>query len=316
MRLLTFVPGGDRPRAARDWRIGVLTPDGDAVIDAARALAWWRPTSGFVPPADPLAWYDLDGATQHALARLDEAVQVDDTLLAQLRRNGFVVPLADVSLGSPVPRPGKIVCVGLNYRDHAAEARMPVPESPVIFAKFATAVIGPDMPIVIPPASGGRVDYEAELAIVIGRMARRLTADEAAGCVLGYMNANDVSERTFQKQDGQWVRAKSADSFAPMGPWIVSAADVPDPDDLAVRLRLNGETLQDSRTREFVFGIEALLVFLSATMTLEPGDVILTGTPPGVGFARKPPIFLRPGDVVEVDIEGLGVLRNPVATAE
>lgn len=316
MRILTFGPRDGGELRPRDWRLGLLTPDGTGVVDVARALAWWRPTAGFVPPADPLDWYDLDAPAHQALLRLNEAMTVDDPLLGELRKRAFVTAVGDVRLGSPVPRPGKIVCVGLNYRDHAAEAKMPVPESPVIFAKFSTAVIGPDAPIVIPAASTGRVDYEAELAIVMGRVARRVSAASAAECVLGYMNANDVSERAFQKLDGQWVRAKSVDTFAPFGPWIVTADQVANPNDLGVQLRLNGETLQQSRTTEFVFGVEAIIEFLSQTLTFEPGDVILTGTPPGVGYARTPPVYLKPGDLVEVEIEGLGVLRNPVSAAE
>jgi 2-keto-4-pentenoate hydratase/2-oxohepta-3-ene-1,7-dioic acid hydratase in catechol pathway len=188
---------------------------------------------------------------------------------------------------------------------------MEVPTSPVIFAKFPTAVVGSGAPILLPPGDE-RIDFEAELGVVIGRRAKGLSEADALSCVCGYLNANDVSARGFQKLDGQWVRAKSCDTFAPMGPALVTADEVPGPGALDVRLRLNSEVMQHSNTDEFVFSISALLAFLSATMTLEPGDVILTGTPPGVGFARKPPVYLKAGDIVEVEIEGLGVLRNPV----
>ena len=188
---------------------------------------------------------------------------------------------------------------------------MEVPSSPVIFTKVPSAVIGTGQPIVLPPTSG-RVDYEAELGVVIGRRCRGVAPEGALSVVAGYQNANDVSARDFQKLDGQWVRAKSCDTFAPMGPWLATADEVVDSGALDIRLRLNGEQMQGSNTRELVFGIGSLIAFLSETMTLEPGDVLLTGTPPGVGFARRPPVFLRDGDQVEVEITGLGVLHNPV----
>jgi 2-keto-4-pentenoate hydratase/2-oxohepta-3-ene-1,7-dioic acid hydratase in catechol pathway len=210
-----------------------------------------------------------------------------------------------------VPRPGKLVAVGLNYRDHAAEARLPVPAAPVIFAKFATAIIESGEPIVL-PAANRRIDYEGELAVVVGRRVRAVARSEALGAVLGFTNANDVSDRDFQKADGQWVRAKSCDSFAPLGPAVVTLDELPDPHALRIELRLNGQAMQVSNTEQFVFDVPSLIAFVADSITLEPGDVILTGTPPGVGFARRPPVFLRPGDRVEVEIEGLGVLRNPV----
>jgi 2-keto-4-pentenoate hydratase/2-oxohepta-3-ene-1,7-dioic acid hydratase in catechol pathway len=311
MRMVTYATAGSA-RARPSWQVGLLAPDGDAVIDATRALAWWRPTSGFRAPSDALAWYDRDEAWSSALFRLDEALRVDDVLLGRLREADLVIPVTSARLGSPVPRPGKIVCIGLNYRDHAAEAQMAVPDTPVVFGKFPTSVIGSGASIVLPRAASTRVDYEAELAVVIGRRVRGVTGPAALDAVLGYMNANDVSARDWQKHDGQWVRAKSCDTFAPLGPWLLTADDVPDPSDLAIRLRLNGKTMQDSSTREFVFDIAHLIAFLADSMTLEPGDVILTGTPPGVGYARRPPVYLAPGDVVEVEIDGLGILRNPV----
>ena len=312
MRLATFRPADlASSEGSVAWRVGLVSDGGRAVIDAARALSWWRPTSGLEPPLDPLAWFDTGAAWFIALSRLNEVLGVDERLLVHLREAGFVADLSTCALGSPVPRPGKIVAVGLNYRDHAAEARLEVPASPVIFAKFPTAVIGSGASIVL-PRGASRVDYEAELAVVIGRRAKHVPAALALEVVLGYMNANDVSERDFQKRDGQWVRAKSCDTFAPLGPWLVTADEVPDPNALAIELRRNGEVMQASRTSHFVFPVQQLIEFLTTTMTLEPGDVILTGTPPGVGFARRPPVFLQPGDRVEVEIDGLGILVNDV----
>jgi 2-keto-4-pentenoate hydratase/2-oxohepta-3-ene-1,7-dioic acid hydratase in catechol pathway len=210
-----------------------------------------------------------------------------------------------------VPRPRKVICIGLNYRDHAAEAGLPIPERPLFFSKFPTSVIGPGDAIEIPPGSV-QVDYEAELGVVIGRRARMVAREHALDCVLGYTNVNDVSARDFQFADGQWQRGKSPDTFCPMGEAIVTGDELGDPHHLAIRLRVNGKTLQDSRTDQLVFGVDVLISFLSQTITLEPGDLIATGTPPGVGFARKPPIFLQAGDEVEVEIEGLGILRNGV----
>ena len=229
-----------------------------------------------------------------------------------MARPGSVHPLSDLQLLAPVPRPGKIVCIGLNYRDHAAESKMAVPTSPITFSKYVTSVQHPGAPIVI-PAGSTQVDYEAELAVVIGRRAKRVTREHAYDYVLGYTNLNDVSARDFQFADKQWQRGKSCDTFAPMGPAIVTADEIADPNALRIQLRLNGQTMQDSTTAQLIFKVDELVAFLSETVTLEPGDVIATGTPPGVGFARTPPVYLKPGDLVEVEVEGLGVLANPVA---
>jgi 2-keto-4-pentenoate hydratase/2-oxohepta-3-ene-1,7-dioic acid hydratase in catechol pathway len=210
-----------------------------------------------------------------------------------------------------VPRPGKIICIGLNYRNHAIESGMEIPKSPIIFSKFQTSVVGSEEPILLPPGSA-QVDFEAELAVVIGRRAKNVKAGDAMNYVFGYTNFNDVSARDFQFADGQWQRGKSCDTFAPMGPYIATADEIADPHALRIQFRLNGETMQDSTTAELIFRIPELIEFLSASITLEPGDVIATGTPPGVGFARKPPVFMKDGDVAEVEIEGLGVLINPV----
>lgn len=218
-------------------------------------------------------------------------------------------PLGAMRLLAPVNRPGKIIAVGLNYRDHAMETKQEIPTSPVIFAKFPSSINGPDSDVVI-PADDPQVDYEAELAVVIGRRAKAVSESAALDYVAGYMPLNDVSARRWQFADKQWVRGKSCDTFCPTGPWLTTADAVPDPHALSIRMRVNGNTVQNSNTSNLIFRVPALIQFISASITLEPGDIIATGTPEGVGVFRKPPVFLRPGDVMEVDIEGLGVLRN------
>ncbi len=215
---------------------------------------------------------------------------------------------------APVPAPEKVICVGLNYRDHALETGAEIPTQPVIFNKFPSAIIGPGDPIVLPAVSD-RVDYEAELVVVIGTTARHVAAADALKHVFGYCCGHDVSARDWQKgtPGGQWLLGKTFDSFAPIGPWVVSRDEVPDSGNLRVELRIDGETLQDSRTTEFIFDVPQVIEYLTQVTTLRPGDLIFTGTPPGVGAARKPPRFLRAGDTCEVEIEGLGILSNPVA---
>lgn len=226
---------------------------------------------------------------------------------------GSARPLSAVRLLPPVPHPEKVICVGLNYADHAKEGGMPVPSEPVIFAKFPTAVAAHDQPIVLPRLSA-EVDYEAELVLVIGRGGRGIPVEDARRHIAAYCCGNDVSARDWQlrKPGGQWLLGKSFDTFAPFGPALVTADEVPDPHALRIQLRLNGQVMQNSSTSQFIFSCEKLVSYVSGVCTLSPGDLIFTGTPSGVGFARKPPVFLRPGDVVEVEIERLGVLRNPV----
>jgi len=224
------------------------------------------------------------------------------------------VPAAE-RLGPPIVRPSKIVCIGLNYADHARETGAKIPDEPIIFFKATTALCGPNDDLVLPRGSV-KTDWEVELAVVIGRRARYVSVQEAAAHVAGYALHNDYSERQDQlERGGQWSKGKSQDTFAPLGPWLVTADEVPDPGALAIRLRLNAQLMQDSSTREFVFDVGQLVAFIAETITLEPGDVVLTGTPPGVGFARRPPVFLSPGDVVDVEIGPLGVLSNPVILA-
>jgi 2-keto-4-pentenoate hydratase/2-oxohepta-3-ene-1,7-dioic acid hydratase in catechol pathway len=233
--------------------------------------------------------------------------------LAGLTPVGEASPLASWTLDAPVSAPGKILAIGLNYADHAREGGLEPPAAPITFVKTLNSLIGPDAPIRYSTSDSTQVDYEAELAVVIGRTARRVSEAEALDAVFGYTACNDVSARDAQFGDGQWVRGKSFDTFCPLGPWIVTADEIPDPQALGISCRVNGTTLQDSTTAEMIFGVAELISYLSRVMTLEPGDVIATGTPVGVGFARTPPVYLLDGDVVEVEIERIGVLRNPVA---
>lgn len=223
------------------------------------------------------------------------------------------VTAATAKFLAPVPDPRKIICLGLNYRDHAAESGSPIPKEPILFSKYVTALIGHEDSIVLPPVSQ-EVDFEAELVIVVGKKGRNIKETDAMAHVAGYTVGHDVSARDWQlKKDGkQWMVGKTFDTFAPMGPELVTADEVPDPHNLAIKLRLNGETMQDSSTAQMIFRVPAILAYLSQVFTLEPGDLIFTGTPPGVGFARKPPVYLKGGDVAEVEIEGLGLLRNRV----
>ena len=219
--------------------------------------------------------------------------------------------LGTVKVLAPIPKPRKLICVGLNYLDHAKETGSEIPSVPTIFNKFATAVIAPGENIVLPKVSKSP-DYEAEFAFVIGRGGRHISADSWKEHIFGYTIVNDVSARDYQRATTQWLMGKTFDTFAPMGPWIVTADTIPDPHNLDIRLEINGEVLQNSNTRELIFKIPDLIAFLSSVFTLEPGDIVSTGTPPGVGVARKPPRFLQPGDEVVVQIPAIGELRNPV----
>lgn len=222
------------------------------------------------------------------------------------------VALSEARLRAPVSRPEKIIGIGLNYEDHAAETGAPIPEKPIVFAKYPNTIVGPGEAIRIPPITR-QADYEAELAVVIGRAARNVSESEALECVFGYTNCNDVSSRDLQfSEGGQWVRSKSIDTFCPIGPYIATRDEIEDPQDLSVRCVLNGETVQDGTTAKMIFTVAQLIAFLSEAMTLVPGDIITTGTPPGVGMARDPQLWLKDGDEVTIEIEGLGSLTNPV----
>ncbi len=219
--------------------------------------------------------------------------------------------LDNVRLLAPIPRPNKLICVGLNYLDHAKETGAEVPKVPTIFNKFATAVIGPGDNVILPKVSTAP-DYEAELAFVIGRGGRHIAAENWADHVFGYTIMNDISARDYQRATSQWLMGKTFDTFAPMGPWIVTTDEIPDPHVLGIQLEIAGEVLQDSNTRELIFKIPELVAFLSSVFTLEPGDIVSTGTPAGVGFTRKPPRYLRAGEEVTVTVEKIGTLRNPI----
>ncbi len=304
MRLVTFL---DAAASSQHPRLGVLFPDGEDLLDVFQAIG----VSG--GDAENICMrpetFDIDGAcisgAKEMYLRMISASEPTGMLKAAIRS------LDSVRLAAPIPRPGKIICIGLNYRDHAAESDMNLPERPLIFSKFPTCIAGPGDEIEL-PAGSEKADYEAELAVIIGKRGRNIEKERAMEHVLGYANFNDVSERGFQFADGQWQRGKSCDTFAPIGPYLVTTDDIPDPGSLSIKLRLNGETLQDSNTDQLIFNVPTLISYISETVTLEPGDVIATGTPAGVGFARNPPIYLKDGDVVEVEIQRLGVLSNPV----
>jgi 2-keto-4-pentenoate hydratase/2-oxohepta-3-ene-1,7-dioic acid hydratase in catechol pathway len=219
-------------------------------------------------------------------------------------------PLTEVKLAAPIQRPSKIICIGLNYRDHAIESKLEIPTVPVVFSKYPSVTIGPGDAIVLPKNSA-KPDYEAELAVVIGKKGRHVAPENWHEYVFGYMCMNDVSARDVQLSTSQWMMGKTFDTFAPMGPYITTADEIADPHNLKISLDINGEMLQNSNTKELIFTIPELIAYLSSVFTLEPGDVISTGTPSGVGFSYNPPRWLKPGDFVTVRIEGLGELTNP-----
>lgn len=240
------------------------------------------------------------------------------TLLAASEDTGAVgrdglplwLPIEQVQFLQPIPRPGKVLCIGMNYRDHCEEQNKPIPEFPVVFNKFATSLLGHEATIPLPLASDTKIDYEAELAFVIGTRARNVRREEALRHVAGYTIMNDVSLRAVQKREPQWSRAKGWDGSGPCGPWIVTTDELPDPHALGVTCTVNGEVLQRSNTANLIFKVPDLIAFISELVTLEPGDIVSTGTPGGVGAYRTPPVFLKPGDTVEVTIESIGTLRN------
>jgi len=238
-------------------------------------------------------------------------------LAAWVDANGANAPEvpADARLGAPINRPSKLICIGLNYRDHAAETGAAIPAEPIVFFKSTTAITGPYDGVVIPKGSN-KTDWEVELAVVIGKKAKHVAVEDALSHVAGYLLHNDYSEREWQlERGGQWVKGKSADTYAPLGPWLATTDEIADPNALPLWLTVNGEKLQESNTSNFIFNIQHVISYLSGFMTLLPGDVITTGTPAGVGLGFTPPRYLKPGDVVELGIEGLGTQRQ-VASAE
>ena len=277
MKLLRYgAPGAEKP--------GILDADGKI-----------RDLSGIVG--------DIDGAalSPEGLAKIKAAD------IASLP-----VVDGDPRLGACVGKVGKMICVGLNYSDHAAESGMDVPPEPIIFMKATSAICGPNDDTVVPRASK-KLDYEVELGIVIGKKAKYVSEADALDYVAGYCVVNDVSEREFQaERSGQWTKGKSCDTFGPLGPWLVTRDEIADPQNLAMRLSVNGETMQDGSTKTMVYGVAFLVSYLSQFMSLQPGDIISTGTPPGVGMGMKPPRYLKAGDVVELEIEGLGSQKQSV----
>ena len=257
----------------------------------------------------PLKNAGFPDAVSFIAAEAKEQKRAEGLLKAASSRD--LLPLDSVRLTAPIPRPPKILCIGLNYRDHAKESNMEVPSVPTVIAKYASSVIGPGEPIVLSAATQ-KPDYEAEFAVVIGKRAKRVKRAQWKDCVFGYTIVNDVSARDVQLATSQWTLGKSFDTFAPMGPHVITADEVPDPHALDIRLSIGGETLQHSNTRELIFGVPELIEYLSSMITLEPGDIISTGTPAGVGLGRTPPRWLRPGEEVLIEIEKIGTLRNPV----
>jgi len=313
MKLVTYE--GSNGRA-----LGVV--EGDSVVDVAEALEW----GGLLPKPEaalraavekleaadgpPLDMIDLIGRGVEYLAALRRVCSAAAGTAGS--EPGLLTPLASAHLRAPIARPPKITCVGLNYADHAREQGIEPPATPVFFLKSANTIIGPGDPIRLPPNTQ-QPDYEAELAVVIGRGGSRIPQERAWEHVAGYTLLNDVTARDMQHDDKQWFRGKSCDTFAPIGPWIVTADEIPDPHKLAISLTLNGETMQDSNTSNLIHRIDFLISYLSQSLTWEPGDLISTGTPPGVGVFRKPPVFIKPGDRINVTVEGVGTLTNPVA---
>jgi 2-keto-4-pentenoate hydratase/2-oxohepta-3-ene-1,7-dioic acid hydratase in catechol pathway len=293
-------PRGLRPALVLDG--GRHVDLGDAAEAGRQRVPGLAATSPASDPAGMLAMLRTWSESRSALQRL-----LDD--VPQLLASGALSPSA-TRLGPCVPRPGKVICVGLNYADHARETGQAVPKSPILFSKFATSVVGPDDDVVRPLGCTD-LDYEAELGVVIGAVARHVPVDAALGVVAGYCCANDVSARGAQLGDGQWVRGKSYDTFCPLGA-MVSADEVADPQALAIGCRIDGEVRQDSSTSQMVFGVAELIAFCSRAFTLEPGDVILTGTPPGVALGKDPAPWLVPGQLCEVWIEGLEAIANRI----
>jgi 2-keto-4-pentenoate hydratase/2-oxohepta-3-ene-1,7-dioic acid hydratase in catechol pathway len=286
MRLVTYT-AADGPRA------GIVV--GDAIADVERLSGGRVRTTRELLTAGP-----------EAASTIAQAAHAADAIT--------LIPMAGLELRAPIEDPDKIICIGLNYRDHAQELDLPLPEVPILFAKFRNSLVGPNASVV-PPASTSAVDYEGELAVVIGRRAQDVLAADALDYVAGVMVMNDVSARDLQYATSQWTAGKAIDTFAPCGPALVTLDEIGDLRALRVQTRVNGRTVQDGCTADMVFDVDRLIEFLSGLMTLEPGDIIATGTPAGVGISRNPQVLLRPGDIVEVEIDGVGRLANPVADA-
>ena len=306
MRLVMYRENGES-------RLGAVI--GDQVLDLARRAS----KVGVDGLPDGL---DMMTLLREGAPTLEKAKQIVDAVERSLgigggewlRSRGVLQPLESLQLLAPIPNPSKIIAIGLNYRDHAREQGTAIPDRPIIFAKFPTSVIGPGDIITWDPALTERVDYEAELGFVIGKTARNVRPEDAYDYIAGYTCVNDVSARDLQFGDKQWVRGKSLDTFCPIGPALVTVDEVPDPHELAIRAVLNGQVMQDSNTRELIFGVPELLSFISRAFTLLPGDVVATGTPHGVGVFRDPPVFMKDGDEIVIEVEGIGRLENTCRT--
>jgi 2-keto-4-pentenoate hydratase/2-oxohepta-3-ene-1,7-dioic acid hydratase in catechol pathway len=278
---------------------GIRTDDG-AVVDLAEA--------------GDAAGIDIPERTSDLLADWEWRRKVDLAVEYAAETGIGTRDPADLDRAAPVDDPQKVVCVGLNYRDHAEEGDNPIPDEPVLFSKFPTSVVGPDDPVRWDPEYAEKVDYEAELVAVIGERARRVDPEDAMDHVAGFTVGNDVSARDLQHGDGQWVRGKSLDTFAPIGPDLVTTDEIHDPHDLEIFAEINGERLQESSTANLIFGVDELIAFCSRAFTLEPGDLVFTGTPPGVGVYREPPVLLGDGNTVTIGVEGVGELTNSFET--
>jgi len=318
MRLLTFVGGPAQ-------RVGALVDE--TVVDVAVAYAAALAAEGH-PRADGVASATLPPDMREILQGGDAAMEAVRKAVsfaeARLKGGREVVgsggaraayPLKEVRLRPPVTNPQKIVCIGLNYRDHCAEQGIELPKVLMTFPKFADALVGPEDPIVIPRGCE-QMDWEVELVFVVGRRARYVAPEHASEYIAGYTVGNDVSARDFQFPDKQLMRGKACETFAPMGPYLVTADEVPDPHNLKIESRLNGKVMQSSTTKNLVHNIPAILAWVTKFLTLQPGDCVMTGTPAGVGVFRKPPVFMKPGDVIEMFIESVGTIRNPVVVSD
>ena len=300
MKLVRFSTNGQTPR------LGVL--QGDRIADLQASVAASLTRRGVTRAAE-LAAALVPCSTR---AFLEGGPLVEETVAGI--REWVTVPANTARLHAPITDPNKFICIGLNYRDHAEEANQPIPKEPPIFAKWSNAILDPNEPILRPRGSN-QLDWEVELGVVIGRTARFVGKEKALDYVWGYTIINDVSARDFQFIGSQWMAGKIPETFAPVGPYIADRTEIPDPHVLELKLWVNGKQMQGGNTKTFIFDVRYIVSYLSGLMTLSPGDLIATGTPPGVGFARKPPVFLQPGDTCRLEITGLGQIENPVKEA-
>ncbi|MBI1847370.1 MAG: fumarylacetoacetate hydrolase family protein [Candidatus Rokubacteria bacterium] len=300
MKLVRFSANGHAPR------LGAVQDD--TILDLQGSVAATLRRRGVVR-ADEIAAALVPQSTRQFLEGGAASQEAVDGITERV-----TVPLAGARLHAPITDPGKFICIGLNYRAHAEEAGAAVPKEPPVFSKYSNAILDPGEPILRPRGSG-QLDWEVELGVVIGRPCRWVTRDKALEYVAGYTIINDASARDFQFHTTQWGPGKMADTFAPLGPWIVDGKEIPNPHVLELKTWVNGRLMQNSNTKDFIFDVGYVLQYLSNIMTLSPGDVIATGTPSGVGLGMKPPVFLQPGDVVRMEITGLGRLENPVKEA-